>query len=78
MDRARLSLNVTDKHLGFKFQNVSGGVLELDKMRLVFNNTFERNRTTPMNVTSHHISVKFQSSGVLKYVSFNIETLGAQ
>ena len=76
MDRARLSLNVTDKHLAIKFANVSGGVLSLDKMRMVFNNLNERNKTIPMNINSHHVSVKFQNSGLLKYVSFNIEPFG--
>lgn len=78
MDRARLSLNITDKHIGLKFQNVLGGVLSLDKMRMVFNNIAERNKTIPMNVNSHHFSVKFTNAGLLKYVSFNIETLGAR
>lgn len=78
MDRARVSINITDKHLALKFANVSGGVLSLDKMRMVFNNLNERNKTIPLNVNSHHISIKFQNSGLLKYVSTNINTLEAR
>lgn len=78
MDRARLSLNITDKHLALKFANVNGGVLALDKMRLVFNNNNERNQTIPLNINSHHLSVKFTNVGLLKYVSFNVQPLGAR
>lgn len=78
MLRARLSLNIVNKHLSIKIANSNGNVLALDKIRLLFNNKNERNNTIPMNINSHHFSVKFTNSSILKQVSFNIETLGAR
>jgi hypothetical protein len=78
MDRNKLSLNITDKHIALKFSNVSGATLTLDKMRIVYNNIVNRNKTVPLDINQHHLSVKFANSGTLKYVSFNIDTLGAR
>ena len=78
MDRARLSLNITDKHIALKFQNSAGGTLGLDKMRMVFNNITERHKTIPLNINSHHFSMKFTNSDILKYVSFNVDPFGAR
>lgn len=78
MDRARLSLNIVEKHFALKIQNSAGGTLALDKLRLVFNNKNERNKTLPLNINSHHFSIKFTNSGILKYASLNIDTMGAR
>jgi hypothetical protein len=78
MDRERLSLNVVDKHISIKIGNSNGSVLSLDKIRFLFNNKNERNKTIPLNVNSHHFSIKFSNVGLLKQTSFNIETLGAR
>jgi hypothetical protein len=78
MDRIKLSLNVIDKHIAIKIANSNGSVLSLDKIRFLFNNKNERNKTIPMNVNSHHFSIKFTNSSLLKHTSLNIDTLSAR
>ena len=78
MNRSRLSLNIVDKHFSLKITNYNGSVLSLDKIRLLFDNKNERNKTIPLNVNSYHFSIKFANAGLLKHTSFNIETLGAR